>query len=40
MRAGLSLSGFAEEVLSLRTVREGFSLFAEAFRFSGKSFFQ
>jgi len=32
------LAGFAEEILSSRTMREGFGLFAEAFRFFGKTF--
>ena len=40
MRADLGLAGFAEEVLSLRTMGEGFGLFAETFRFFGKSFFK
>jgi hypothetical protein len=40
VRADLGLAGFAEEVLSLRAMGEGFGLFAEAFRFFGKSFFE
>ncbi|KGJ66221.1 hypothetical protein DXU04_23740 [Bradyrhizobium diazoefficiens] len=37
MRADLGLAGFAQEVLSLRTMGEGFGPFAETFRFFGKS---
>jgi hypothetical protein len=37
VRADLGLAGFAQEVLSLRTMGEGFGPFAETFRFFGKS---